>query len=45
MALTGKVEGLLSGKQQESFKGEGKQSVKTMGLLKVFWKLNGRGIN
>jgi len=40
-----KVEGLYSGKEQEMFKEEGKQSVKTGGLSNAVRKLMGRGVN
>jgi hypothetical protein len=43
-AHTGKVEGLYSGKEQEMFKKEGKQSVKKGGLSKVVRKVIGRGV-
>lgn len=43
--LAGKVEGILSGKQQETFKREGKLSVKCIGLWKALWKPMGRGMN
>jgi len=43
--LAGKVEGLYIGKVQETFKKEGKQSVKKGGLSKAVWKLMKRGVN
>jgi len=43
--LTGKVEGSYSGKEQETFKKEGNQSVKYGGLLKAVRKVMGRGVN
>jgi len=44
-ALAGKVEGLYSGKEQETFKKQAKQSVKKGGLSKVVRKVMGRGVN
>jgi len=44
-ALAGKVEALYSGKEQDTFKTEGKQSVKKGGLLKAVRKEMGRGMN
>ena len=44
-ALAGKVEGLYSGKEQETFKNDGKQSVKKGGLSKVVRKVMGREMN
>jgi len=44
-ALARKVEGLYSGKEQETFKKEGQQSVKKGGLSKAVRKVMGRGVN
>jgi hypothetical protein len=44
-ALAGKVEGLYGGKEQETFKKEGKQSVKKRGLSKKVRKVMGRSVN
>jgi len=44
-ALAGKVEGLYSGKEQETFKKEGKRSVKTRGQSKAVRKVMGIGMN
>ena len=41
----GKVEGLYRGKEQETFKKEGKQSVKKGGLSKAVRKVMGSGVN
>ena len=43
--LAWKVEGLYSGKEQETFKDEGNQSVTKWGLSNVVRKLMGRGMN
>jgi hypothetical protein len=44
-ALPGKVEGLYGGKEQETFKKEGKQSVMNRGLSKKVRKVMGRRVN
>jgi len=44
-ALTGRVKGLYTGTEQETFKKEGKQSVEKEGLPKVVRKLMGTGEN
>ena len=43
--FAGKVEGIYNGKEEESLKEEGKQSVRKGGLSKAVRKLMGRGVN